>query len=189
MKRILRKIKRTLIDSKYGHKGKFVTIRNPIQVIGKKNMYIGDSVRFLDNARIETVSFWRNQTFVPKLSIGENTTFEQNAHIIACGDLSIGSNCVFSAFVYVSDCNHVLDVSNWVMDNPLEYKNTKIGDYCFVGIGARIMPGVHLGNHCVVGANSVVTKSFPDYSMVAGNPARLIKKFDPQTKQWIKVEE
>ena len=188
MKRILNKIKRVLTDSKFGHKGKCVRIKKPMLIIGKRNMYIGDFVRFLDNSRIETVSAWKNQTFTPRLFIGNNTTFEQNAHIIACGDLSIGSNCVFSAFVYVSDCNHGLDVTNWVMDNPLEYKKTKIGDYCFVGIGARIMPGVLLGNHCVVGANSVVTKSFPDYSMIAGNPARLIKKFDPETKQWIKVE-
>lgn len=187
MKRIFRKIKRFLKDPKYGSKGKNVFINKPMQIMGKKNMFLGDSVRFLDNARIETVVAWRNQTFKPCLKIGDKTTFEQNSHIVACGDLSIGCNCVFSAFVYISDCNHGLDVTNWVMENPLEYKKTSIGDYCFVGIGARIMPGVNLGNHCVVGANSVVTKSFPEYSMIAGNPAKLIKKFDPKTKQWIKV--
>ena len=50
-----------------------------------------------------------------------------------------------------------------------------IGDDCFIGCGAVILHGVKLGKNCIVGANSVVTKSFEDYSVIAGSPAKLLR--------------
>jgi lipopolysaccharide O-acetyltransferase len=61
----------------------------------------------------------------------------------------------------------------------------QIGRGTFVGYRASIMDGVSLGRHCVVGANSVVTRSFPDGSMLAGCPARRIKFYCPVSKQWL----
>lgn len=55
-----------------------------------------------------------------------------------------------------------------------ECSRTKIGDNCFIGMNAIIMPGVTLGNNVIVGSGSVVTKSFPDDVVVAGNPAKII---------------
>ncbi|RXM40024.1 transferase [Chryseobacterium sp. CH21] len=58
---------------------------------------------------------------------------------------------------------------------PLISGEVQIGDHSWIGVNAVIMPGVQLGNFCVVAANSFVNKSFPDYSMIGGNPAKLIK--------------
>lgn len=55
------------------------------------------------------------------------------------------------------------------------HANTKIGKKCFIGANALIMPGVEIGNECIVGAGSVVTKSVPSNTIVAGNPARVLK--------------
>ena len=58
----------------------------------------------------------------------------------------------------------------------LEYKPVYIGDDCWIGRRVIILPGVKIGKGCIIGAGAVVTKSFPDYSIIAGNPA-VIKKY------------
>ncbi len=62
----------------------------------------------------------------------------------------------------------------------------KIGNNCWIGEKSIILPGVILGDFCVVGAGSVVTKSAPDYCMLVGNPARIIKRYDFSTHSWVK---
>ena len=156
----------------FGHKAKII---KPMRILGKRNMYIGDRVHILNGARIEAISEYGNQKLRPKLVIGEGTTIEQCCHIIATDELVIGKDCVFSAFVYVADCNHQYIPGVRINDAELEVKKTTIGDGCFIGIGARIMPGVTLGNNCVVGANAVVTHDVPERAVVAGVPARIIK--------------
>jgi acetyltransferase-like isoleucine patch superfamily enzyme len=76
-----------------------------------------------------------------------------------------------------------------VVDQPLKTSPVKIGDHSLIGMGAVIQPGVTIGKHCVIGANSVVIHNIPDYSVAVGAPARVIKQFDPVTSQWIKVTE
>lgn len=56
------------------------------------------------------------------------------------------------------------------------HTDTWIGDYCLIGINAIILPGLRIGDHCVVGAGSVVTKDVPPHTIVAGNPAKVIKE-------------
>ena len=60
----------------------------------------------------------------------------------------------------------------------------EIGENCFIGIRVSILQGVKLGRGCVVASHSVVTKSFPDFTMIAGIPAKAIKKFNFQTNNW-----
>lgn len=57
-----------------------------------------------------------------------------------------------------------------------EVCDTYIGKSCVVGVGATIMGGVRIGNYCVIGSGAVVTKDVPDHTIVAGNPARIIKE-------------
>lgn len=55
------------------------------------------------------------------------------------------------------------------------YLHTRIGENCFIGGRSLILPGVEIGDNCVVGAGSVVTKSVPPRSVVAGNPAKILR--------------
>lgn len=74
------------------------------------------------------------------------------------------------------------------MAQPLVASPVTIGRGCWIGEKVSIMPGVVLGNKCVVGANSVVTKSFPDYCIIGGIPARIIKKYDFIEHRWVRPE-
>ena len=73
------------------------------------------------------------------------------------------------------------------MNQGMLEKETLIGENCFIGYGAVIMPGTKLGKQCIVGANAVVCGDFPDYCVIAGVPAKIVKKYNEKLNEWIKV--
>ena len=95
-------------------------------------------------------------------------------YIQGIGEIHIGDYTQISANVGIITANHNL---NDTREHTV--KCVEIGKYCWIGMNATVLPGVVLGDHTIVGAGSVVTKSFPEgYCVVAGNPAKLIKKID-----------
>lgn len=121
-----------------------------------------------------------------EIVLGDNVYIGGFVQIHAMGRLEIGDGCVLSEHVYVSDIAHGLDPrAGPIMEQPIESKGpVKIGKRVFIGFGCSVLPGVTLGDHCIVGTRSVVTRSFPAYSMIAGSPARLIGKFNHETGRW-----
>jgi maltose O-acetyltransferase len=112
------------------------------------------------------------------IAIGEYTYI--NDAIIAAGSKSkivIGSRCAIGYRVSIKAVTH--DVTNPCFNDGGEYhfiqSDIEIGDSCWIGDNVFIREGVSLGSHVVVGANSVVTKSFPDNVVIAGSPAAIIK--------------
>lgn len=65
--------------------------------------------------------------------------------------------------------------------------NLVIGDGTWIGTNVVIVGNIHIGKNCVIGANSVVTKDIPDYSVAVGIPAKVIRKYDFEKKEWIKI--
>ena len=83
----------------------------------------------------------------------------------------IGENTLVASNTTILSHDHVrkrLDGSYW-------YADTRIGRNCFIGVRSLILPGVHIGDECCIGAGSVVTKDIPSHSMVVGVPAKIIK--------------
>ena len=121
-----------------------------------------------------------------KLFIGHNVRIYQNFHVVSYDKkLRIGSNTTISGNVFVSNVDHDYHALNiHSLDQQMIEKETVIGEYCFIGYGAVILPGTKLGKQCIVGANSVVKGSFPDYCVIAGNPAKIIRIYNMQTKVW-----
>jgi acetyltransferase-like isoleucine patch superfamily enzyme len=122
-----------------------------------------------------------------RIHIGDDVYIGGYCQIHAMAPLEIGDGAVLSEHVYISDTSHGLNpLHGPIMTQPLESKGpVRIGKSVFVGFGAAVLPGVTLGDHCVVGTRAVVTRSFPPYSMVAGSPARRIKVFDLETREWV----
>lgn len=105
---------------------------------------------------------------------GENVFFNVNCVALDVTKITIGSNVFFGPGVHLYTATHPSDHSK---RRTLESgKPITIGDDCWIGGGALILPGITIGNRCIVGAGSVVTKDVPDDSMVAGNPAKLMKR-------------
>ena len=96
--------------------------------------------------------------------------------------IRIGNNVTISS--NVSLCTHDNGIIKVIEDKTDAIGRITIGDNCFIGMNSIIMLGVTLGNRCIVGAGSVVTHSFPDNSVIAGNPARLICTADEYAEKY-----
>lgn len=184
-----KKIKEKRGKRDYLKYGSGVIISHPLFIIGKKRMTIGNGVRFLDGARIECISEHNGVVFDSYIHIGDNTSFEQGAHITSAGALDIGSNCVFSARVMITNISHdYKQIGVNVLKQDYLVKNVEIGDNCFVGMDVKIFPGVKIGKNVIVGANSIVMTDLPDYSVCVGVPAKPIKKYSFETNNWERIK-
>jgi acetyltransferase-like isoleucine patch superfamily enzyme len=151
---------------------------------------VGDNVIFWNDARIEGVSHYANDKFNPHIIIEDGVSFQQRCHITAADTLIIGKNSMILFDVMITDMDHEYkDLSLPIVQQPLIVKATTIGESCFIGSGAKIQAGSILGRHCVVGANSVVRGVFPDYCVIVGAPARVVKRYDKASKIWRKVDD
>jgi acetyltransferase-like isoleucine patch superfamily enzyme len=98
------------------------------------------------------------------------------AYITGTGGLNIGSYCFFAKNIIIVTANHDPYDLRIRIASPIA-----IGDYCWLGAGAKIMPGVTLGDFTVVAAGAVVTSSFPEgYVVLGGIPAKVIRKLEPE---------
>ena len=108
-----------------------------------------------------------------EVKIGKNVIVMNGCLMMAAGGISIGDETQIAANVQLISNNHDLDDRNVITCKPIT-----IGKRVWVGAGATILPGVTIGDNSVIGAGSVVTKDVPVDTIVAGNPARIIKKID-----------
>ncbi len=119
--------------------------------------------------------------------IGDRTRIGLGCVLI--GPVTVGNDVMFAQNIVVSGLNHgYQDINTPPSLQPVETKPINIGDDVWIGANAVITAGVTIGKHAVVAAGSVVTKDVPDFSIAAGNPARILKKYNPETKQWERLK-
>lgn len=168
------------------HAGVGVIIQRPHRISHPESIRIGDRTLIHSNALITPIQAYEGIHYNPEIIIGSDVYIGPNLFLACTSRVIIGDGSVLSEGVYINDSNHGLDpTGGLIMKQPLvQGGDVIIGGNCFIGLRAAIMPGVTLGDHCVVGINSVVTKSIPSYSMVGGSPARLLRRYDTVTKSW-----
>ena len=116
----------------------------------------------------------------PKIVIGDGCTILYHFQCNAAQSVRIGQNVLIASNVLITDSDHVVEPSGIpvTINHKLVTQPVDIGDNCWLGQNAVILKGVTIGSGCIVGANSVVTHDVPSCSVVAGSPARLIKRLD-----------
>jgi acetyltransferase-like isoleucine patch superfamily enzyme len=175
-----------LVFEKFG-KGSY--IRKPQLISNPMFISIGDRVSIRDGIRLEVIQ--DNKGRNPELFIGDNTNIEQNVHIVCHSRIRIGSNVSITGNCSIVDVTHPYsDVCNPLkigarIQNDDSY--VEVGDGSFVGYGTVILPNVRIGMYVIIGANSVVSRDVPDYTVAAGAPARIVKRFDPKSGSWNKI--
>jgi acetyltransferase-like isoleucine patch superfamily enzyme len=172
----------------YGCLGKNSFIKNPCLIRNKSCIYIGKNVSIRNYARIEAVTIYGDQLYNPKIIFEDNVSIEQSLHLTSAENIVIGKNTAIAANVTITDIHHSYDD----IDIPIERQKlrvvpVKIGDDCKIYNNAVILQGTTMGKHVTVAANSVVTKDIPDYCVVAGIPAKIIKRYNFERKQWEKT--
>jgi len=122
-----------------------------------------------------------------KVEIGINTRIGIGSVLI--GPAIIGNDVRLAQNIVVTSLNHnYQDVDKPISEQGVNTREVFIGDETWIGANAVILPGVYIGKHCVVAAGSVVTKDVSSYSVVAGSPAKVIKKYNTETGNWIKTK-
>lgn len=172
---------------KYGENVRFM---KPLFIKFPQYISIGDDVTIRSGIRLEPIKEWKGKRFNPELVIKSGVTLEQNCHIVCAKKLIIESGVLISSYVFITDCEHsYVDCRYGISKQRLIAKETIIGRDSFIGTGAKILAGVSIGKHCVIGANSVVNRDIPDFSVAAGVPAKIIKKYDEIEEKWKFVHE
>jgi acetyltransferase-like isoleucine patch superfamily enzyme len=116
--------------------------------------------------------------------IGERTRIGLGCVLI--GPVHIGSDVMLAQNIVCSGLNHEYrDPTVSIADQPVVTAPITIGDETWIGANAVVTAGVSIGRHCVIGAGSVVTRSVPDFCVALGNPARVVRRYDPSTQNWI----
>jgi acetyltransferase-like isoleucine patch superfamily enzyme len=108
---------------------------------------------------------------------------------VLIGPVEIGDDVIFAQHVVISGLNHEYqNVTVPIRDQPLNTRPIRIANACWIGANVVITAGVAVGEHSVVAAGSVVTKDVPAFSVVAGNPAVVVKRYNASVGIWERAE-
>lgn len=159
--------------------------------------------RYIDFGNYLTAGYYCRFEVYPKdndkrkrLIFGNNIQLNDFVHISAIDKVEIGDNCLMASHIYISDNTHGVyngggekESSPETPPDSREYITSpvKIGKNCWIGEGVIVMPGVTIGDGCVIGAHSIVNKDIPEACIAVGSPAKVIKKYSYKEKRWLKV--
>lgn len=123
----------------------------------------------------------------PRLQVGDGTRFNRFIKIICSGEVIVGEECLFGDHVFIADTHYRYDDPTLpIGSQPLaDPKPVVIGSGSHIGFRAMILPGVTLGENAYVGAGAVVDADVPARTVVVGDPARAIRRYDETSRTWI----
>lgn len=166
------RVKRSLCRRLYYGIG--IHLKTSVQSKWTKQIRYWMASRFVEQCG-KNVNFECGAKFDPELVIGDNSGVGVNC--VVGGRTYIGNNVMMGPDCIMYSYSHAHDRLDIPMDQQGFEKPTPIhiGDDVWIGARVIILPGVNIGSHCIIGAGSVVTKDVPDYAIVGGVPAKIIR--------------
>ena len=121
-----------------------------------------------------------------EVSVGAKSVLGQECTISAFQHVAIGRECVIADRVMLIDFDHgVVEVERPIRVQGIYKRDVRVGHNCWIGYGACILRGSTVGDNCVIGTNTVVTKALPSNAVAAGAPARVLRSRDaPERLRW-----
>jgi len=152
-----------------------------------QNIFVGQNVTIGRMCWLASNPLTTNKN--PKLIIGDGTYIGNFAHIYCTSKIEIGNNVLLADRVYLSDNLHTYeDVNIPIINQPIkQLESVLIGDGAWIGENVCII-GASIGKQSIIGANSVVNKSIPDYCVAVGSPAVIIKRYSFENQTWLKTD-
>lgn len=187
---------------RFGNDPKNLKIDLPRNISGAKRIQMGDDVELGPGSFLVALTRYPGrkmasaqhpmvgQTFEPTLRIGNRVTATANLQIFALESVIVEDDVMFASNVFVNDGSHGYQTALV----PYKYQPLfniapiviKRGSW--IGQNVVIMPGVTIGEHVIIGANSTVTKSVPPRCIAAGSPAKVLKRWDELQERWVSVD-
>ena len=176
-----------LLSSQFAEIGMGARIAPPFRFYGLNEMSLGEGVMNPD-CWLQTIP-GHGEAGAAKLIIKAHAGIGMGAHISAAKQVIIGEHVLLARNVYISDHAHAFEnIKTPIMQQGINgIAPVSIGRGTWLGQNVVVLPGVTIGQHCVVGANSVVKSSIPDFSVAVGAPARVVKQYNHETGQWEKT--
>lgn len=186
------------LQQRLRHRGLFIDVRANLEITGRFRYGVGCVISEGANIIVpEAATFVLGEhCYVGRyaeigpgacISIGSDTSIQDRCILV--GDVTVGRHCLVSLNVLISSGRHYFDLRpTWLIrdqdrlaasDRELAAQHSRpvrVDDDCWLGMNSVIMPGVTVGKGAVIGAGSIVTRDVPPYTVVAGSPAREIKK-------------
>lgn len=168
-------------------------IRFPFKMRGQKHIKLGDNFTTGVGCRIDAFPLVGKVGLC--ITIGKDVEINDYVHIASVNSVTIGDHVLMASKVYISDHDHGFYGQNGIHNSPMIPPNERkisnnpviIENNVWIGQSVSILKGVTIGFGSIIGANSVVTKNIPPYSIAVGSPAKVVKTYNFETKQWKNV--
>jgi len=173
----------------FGSYGKDVYIESGVVINRPRFVQVGNHVRIKRNTSINLHPRDKKSKEI-LLFLGDHVIISEGCFISACNRLVIEENVGVSPNVMIIDNSRILgNVGLPSKEQDLKIGYVHIGADSWIAYGACILPNVTIGKHCIIGALSVVNKDIPPYSLAVGSPAKVVKRYDFDRGEWVKVSE
>lgn len=165
------------------------------QIIGRSYIQMGEDFSASDSLWLFAYSQYNDQCFSPKIVIGNHVRISRQVQIAATNLIEIGDNVLMGSGVLITDHNHGQYSNEHTSPHippasrPLDQsRSVRIEKNVWLGAGVVVTPDSFIGEGAVIGANSVVRGRIPAFTVAAGVPAKVIKKYDFDTGKWINIK-